>query len=180
VSRSVRTFLPVVGDPTALAQAFDGDPQRWLPSARQEGASTWRLTVRAGSFSRPVIATVGAPWRAGRTRWRSLSWDPVDQDGGTGALDRLLPRLDGELGLHLRRGGPATLVFDARYHPPGGSLGTAVDVLALSRVARGTVERLLEEVAAKLAAEAVMLGPGSNGSPKRDLPDHHGARSVTT
>ncbi len=182
--RSVRTFLPVVGDPTSLARAFDGDPQRWLPAARQEGPSRWRIKAHAGSLSRPVMVTIGPPWRASRTYWRTVSWDPVDpQDGAPTALDRFLPTLDGELGLHLRRGGPATLVLDARYQPPGGALGEAVDALALSRVARGTVERFLEDVAARLAAEALLVAPaGPNGerSAARDLPEHDGARTVHT
>lgn len=182
MARSVRTFLPAVGDPNALARAFDGDPQRWLPAARQEGANTWRLTAYAGSFSRPVLATIGSPWRAGRTRWRTLTWDPVDEGGDTSGLDRLLPSLDGELGLHLRRGGPSTLLLDARYHPPGGTVGAAVDALALSRVARDTVERFLEEVVAKLTAEALLIGPPpvKGVSPARDLPHDHRAGPVRT
>ena len=179
--RSVRTFLPAVGDPAALGRAFDGDPQRWLPRARQEGPDTWRLTVFAGSLSRPVLVRVGAPWRAGRTHWRTLSWDPVDPDGESSAFDRLLPSLDGELGLHLRRGGPATVVLDARYNPPGGTVGVAVDALALSRVARATVERFLEDVNSKLAAEALLTGTAPvvrAPSPAGDLPDHHRAGTV--
>lgn len=177
MARSVRTFLPVVGDSVALGRAFDGDPHRWLPTARQEGPDTWRLTAHAGSLSRPILVTIGSPWRAGRTHWRSLSWDPVDTDGESSTVSRLLPSLDGEVGLHLRRGGPATVVLDARYHPPGGSVGAAVDVLALSRVARGTVERFLEEVAAKLAAEAILTGrpAAERNSRTGDLPDQYRA-----
>ncbi len=187
MTRSVRTFLPVVGDADALAEAFEGDPGRWLPAARHEGAGRWRVTAHAGSLSRPVAVSVGAPWRAGRTRWRSLSWDPVDPEGGSATVDRFLPSLDGEVGLHLRRGGPATLVLDARYQPPGGTLGAAADAIALSRVARTTVERFLEEAAARLAAEAVLLGPtavhgagGRGASAARDLPEHDGAGAVAT
>ena len=178
--RSVRTFLPVVGDSAALGRAFDGDPQRWLPTARQEGPDGWRLTAHAGSFARPVLVTIGSPWRAGRTHWRSLSWDPVDTEGESSAVSRLLPSLDGEIGLHLRRGGPATVVLDARYHPPGGSVGAAVDALALSRVARGTVERFLEDVSAKLAAEALLMGTPAvdKASVTGDLPDQHRAGTV--
>lgn len=189
MARSIRTFLPAVGDPAALARAFDGDPERWLPASRQEGPTVWRLTAYAGSLSRPVLVTVGAPWHAGRTRWRTVSWDPVDHDGEATHFDRLLPSLDGELGLHLRRGGPVTLLLDARYQPPGGSVGSAVDALALSRVARRTVERFLEDVAAKLAAEAMLIGPPRNGdrpaaaatvSGAGDLPDEHRAGAVLT
>jgi len=180
VTRNIRTFLPLVGEPTALALAFESDPQRWLPAARQEGAHRWRLEARAGSLSRPVLVTVGTPWRAGRTRWRSVAWTPVDpQDGEPTTLDRFLPTLEGELGVHLRRGGPATLMFDVRYEPPGGPFGSAADALALSRVARGTVERFLEEVAPRLTAEAILLAPaGPRRSAAGDLPDEHRTGAV--
>lgn len=180
MTRNIRTFLPVTGEPTALTRAFEGDPQRWLPTARHEGADRFRLEAYAGSLSRPVTATVGAPWRAGRTRWRAVAWEPVDpQDGQPAAFDRFLPTLEGELGLHLRRGGPATLVFAVRYDPPGGPLGSAVDALALSRVARSTVDRFLEEVAARLTAEAVMIAPPlTSGSAAGNLPEEHRTGAV--
>jgi hypothetical protein len=159
MSSNVRAFLPVVGDVAGLVQAFEGDPRPWLPSARREGADRWLLTVRAGSFSRTVRAAVGAPWRAGTTYWRSVSWDPLPGEHEAVALERFLPSLDGELGLHTDPGASSTLVFDARYQPPGGVLGAAVDAVALHRVARHTVERFVETVAAGLAAEAALHGP---------------------
>lgn len=165
MARTIRTFLPVVGDPTALSDAFTGDPQRWLPGSRRDGPDTWLLLLRAGALSRTVRATVGEPWRAGGTRWRSLSWDPVPAGGEPGAIDRLLPSLDGELGLHVQPGGAVTLVFDARYLPPGGALGDAVDAVAMSRVARGTVERFLEELTAALGSEALLIGGASDDEP---------------
>lgn len=184
MARSIRTFLPVVGEPAVLAKAFEGDPSRWLPAARQEGPDRWRFVAHAGTLSRPVIASVGSPWRAGRARWRSLAWEPIDAgDGAPATLDRFLPSLDGELGIHLRRGGPATLMLDARYDPPGGALGAAVDAVALSRVARGTVERFLADVVARLSAEAVLLGPVTPPkpeSPTGDLPHHDRTGAVRT
>jgi len=180
VPRSVRTFLPVVGDPVALATAFDGDPARWLPGARRDGPENFVLALRAGSLTRTVRATVGAPWRAGQTRWRTLSWDPISEAGEPAPVDRLLPSLDGELGLHAQSGGRTTLLLDARYRPPGGALGGAVDAVGLHRLALTTVERFLEEITARLAGEALLLddGPASpepGASATRNGPDHHRA-----
>lgn len=156
--RSVRRFLPVVGEEAAVAAAFTGDPQRWLPAARHEGPDRFAFAVRAGSLRREVHATIGTPWRAGSTRWRTIAWDLAPVDGDVPAFDRLLPSLDGELGLHLESSGRATLVLDARYQPPGGPLGAAADTVALHRIARHTVERFLEELAAGLASEALLVG----------------------
>lgn len=158
MSTTVRTFLPVVGDVTGLVEAFEGEPRTWLPDARRDGPDHWILRVRAGALSRPVRAFLGAPWRAGPTRWRTLSWDPLPGEREAMSLDRFLPSLDGELGLHLEKDGGATLILDARYQPPGGPLGAAFDAVALHRVARHTVERFVETVAAGLAAEAALHG----------------------
>lgn len=173
--RTVRTFLPVAGQPDALVRAFEGDPVRWLPSARREGPDGFAIVVRGGSLSRTVLASVGAPWRAGSTRWRTLSWDPLAEDSSALPLERLLPSLDGELGLHIGPHDSVTLVLDARYQPPGGAVGTAADVVALGRVAHGTVERLVSDVAARLSAEALLLGDRSAAG---DPPDEYRASAV--
>jgi len=167
VVRTVRTFLPVSGEPAALAAAFEGEPSRWLPAARREGPDVYALKVRAGSLSRTVEATMGQPWQAGATHWRTLSWDPVGVDADAVPLERLLPCLDGEIGLHVESQGRVTLVLDARYQPPGGPIGTAVDTVALGRIARSTVERFLGDVASQLSAEALLI---ADVSPPGDTP----------
>lgn len=156
MSRSVRSFLPVAGDPGQLRRAFTGDPGRWLPGARAKGPEVWTVTLRAGSWSRNVDLHLGAPWRVGEGQWRTLSWEPVAHDGEPGAVDRLLPSLEGELGLHVLDG-ITTMVLDGRYTPPGGPVGTALDGVALQRVARTTVERLLADLASHLSAESLLL-----------------------
>lgn len=163
---SIRTFLPIAGEPAALATAFAQPPLRWLPGPIVTDQGLYRFTVHAGSLHRLVEASVGAPWRAGSTSWRSVAWDPLTEE-------HLLPSLDGELGLHLEPGRRATLLFDARYRPPGGVFGAAVDAVGLRRVARGTVERFLEQVAARLSAEAVLIA-GSAGDP----PQQHRAAAT--
>lgn len=152
MTRSVRAFLPVAGDPTALRRAFVGDPTRWLPDARRVGPDGWAMTVRAGQLSRTVECHLGEPWRAGGSQWRALGWQPsVDDD----ALERFLPSLEGELGLHIVEG-VVTIMLDARYEAPGGPVGSALDSMGLQRVARITVERLLADIAARLTAEALL------------------------
>lgn len=148
------------------------------------------LPLRAGSLTRTVSVRLGQPWRAGATRWRTLSWDPTAEVGEGAPLERLLPSLDGELGLHLESGGRVTLVLDARYRPPGGRLGVAMDAMALRRVALTTVERFLEDIAARLAAEALLIGDDALPARRRaraeqpgsplygHVPDEHGASTA--
>jgi hypothetical protein len=157
VSRSVRAFLPVPGDPDAVAAAFAGDPLRWLPQVRREGPGRYLMVLHAGALTRSVRTRLGQPWRAGSTQWRSITWDPIGDIGEAAPTERLLPSFDGELGLHLQHGNVVTLILDGRYRPPGGALGVAADAALLHRVARGTTERFLEDVASRLAAEALLV-----------------------
>jgi hypothetical protein len=173
VSRSIRTFLPVPGTPEDLAAAFEGDPRSWFtgaPSQRSGGSVSITTPVRAGALAHPVILTFGVPWQVGATRWRPLRWEPAQGDG-SGPLERLLPSFEGELGLHLYGAGRCTLLLDGRYEPPGAALGQALDAVALHRVARSTVERLLEDVAAQLTAQAVLIdGLPAKRSTRRHAP----------
>lgn len=152
MTTSVRAFLPVAGDPTALRRAFVGDPTRWLPDARRSGPQRWTMPVRAGQLARLVDCRLGDPWRAGGSQWRALSWEPSVHDD---AMERFLPSLEGELGLHVLEG-VVTLMLDGRYRAPGGAVGSALDSLGLQRVARATVERLLADIAARLTAESLL------------------------
>lgn len=156
MTRTVRAFLPVSGQPDALVATFEGDPKRWLPDGRRDGPDDYVFMVTAGSLTRPVSARIGAPWRSGATRWRSICWDPVAEDGNRGTLDRMLPSLDAELGLHIGAPDRVTLLLDGRYRPPGGAVGLAADTIALGRVARSTVEHVLEEIVARLAAATLL------------------------
>ena len=159
MARTVRVFLPVTGDREGLATAFDDDPIRWLPAAKPDGPRRYVLTLRAGSLHREVRASIGSPWRAGETHGRALSWEPINDEGGSGLVERFLPSLDGELGLHLAGTDHSTLVLDARYRPPGGHLGEALDASMLRRVSRATVERFLEDITPRLAAEGLLRAP---------------------
>jgi hypothetical protein len=179
MTRSLRAFLPVAGPQAALVVAFTGDPDRWLPAARRDGDDEWTVRLRAGGLTRPVHARLGEPWQAGATWWRTLSWDPATEPDATIPVERLLPSLDGELGLHTDETGRTTLVLDARYRPPGGALGAAMDAVALHRVARSSVERLLEDVGARLAGESQHLDAGTeSGASDGNAPHQDGATSL--
>lgn len=164
MERTIRVFLPVQGEPSAILAGFRDAPDRWLPEARL-GERGLTSTVRAGGIARGVLVRVGDPWVVGATHWRSLRWDPLADDDGPGPTDRLLPAFDGELGLHVvdAGSGPApgstkpgriTLILDGRYVPPGGSVGAALDSVAMGRVAQRSLERFLEDLAANLQVRA--------------------------
>lgn len=150
MSRSLRSFLPLDADPADAVAVFRDDPQLWLPDGRHAGPDRWVLSVGPAGFSHPVTLTIGSPWQVGRTWWRSWCWEPL---GGTeGSPNRLLPRLDAELGLAVRPNAHATLILDGRYDPPGGRIGEAVDAVALGRLATSTADRLLRDISVPLRA----------------------------
>lgn len=145
MARELRCFQPLEGPAIALSDAFMHDPERWLLDAEQDDTGRLLLDVHAGSLTRTVRVRLGEPWHVTRTAWRSLSWEPVGGADDT-SVSRFLPALDGELGIHVDASDRATLVLDARYLPPGGLLGAAVDAVALNRLARQTGQRFLEDV----------------------------------
>ena len=169
MSSSIRTFLPISCEPEGLVEAFEGDPGRWLPDSRRDGPDHWMAPVRAGSLRHTVRVQVGESWRSGTTVWRRLAWEPIAPEGESGLIERALPSLESEVGLHHQQDGRCTLVVDARYDPPGGALGAAADVVALRRVARRTVDSFMQAVAARLSAEALLVDPGT-GDAEGDHP----------
>jgi len=150
MARELRTFQPIEGPADALTAAFASDPSDWLPTAAPVAEDTWLFAVHAGSLARRVRARIGRPWHVTRTSWRSVSWEPVRGSDDRTSAHRMLPPLDGEVGIHVDAAGRVTLVLDARYLPPGGLLGAAVDAVALHRLARQTGQRFLQDVGAGL------------------------------
>ncbi|MFP4233855.1 MAG: hypothetical protein ACLFUG_02885 [Nitriliruptoraceae bacterium] len=147
----VRVFLPLSGSPPDLIERFAGEPT-WLPDAEPTADGRWRIALHAGGFHRAVAVRIGEPWMAAATRWRAISWDPAwpESSPPSRLVEWLLPTFDGEIGIH-DRGGVASLVIDGRYEPPGGGFGSAVDELALHRVARRTVEGLGAAISSELS-----------------------------
>jgi hypothetical protein len=161
--RPLAVFLPLAGDPVCLRSSFRADPERWLPDARSHGEDCWSTVVHGVGWSQRVAMRVGAPWSSTNTLWRSLSWEPLRAEEGGDRPVRHLPTFDGELGLFVA-GDRATLAIEGRYRAPGGPFGAVLDGLALHRVARGTADRLMEDVAARLREAAKELCPGSDAA----------------
>jgi len=168
--RELRAFQPLDGPADALVAAFAGDAATWLPDASPRPDGGWSMSVHGASWSREVHAALGEPWTVTRSTWRSLSWEPVTVAGDT---NRMLPQLDGEIGIHVDESRRATLIVDARYLPPGGFLGAAADAVALHRLARGTAQRFLQDVGASLLRVAAAASAS-----ERNTPEHAGTASV--
>ena len=160
-------FLPLVGDPSLLRSGLEGDPTGWLPDAHVAPDGRWSTVLHGAGWSHRVAVRVGAPWESTTTLWRSLSWEPArTEESEADRPVRHLPTFDGELGLFVS-GDIASLAIEGRYRAPGGPLGAMLDGLALHRVARGTANRLLQDIAVLLREGADQVRTGGSTPPSR-------------
>ncbi|QBI19144.1 hypothetical protein ER308_06045 [Egibacter rhizosphaerae] len=145
MGRHVFQTCPVLGDTTQVQHAFTSDPGTWLPApADAVDHDTWTIRLTAGPATQSVHATVGAPFDLGEVTWRTIRWQPPED----ATLHRFLPAFTGEIGL--RAADTGTLVVQGHYAPPGGTVGSAIDTLALHRVADATIHTLVASVAERL------------------------------
>jgi hypothetical protein len=93
-----------------------------------------------------VEITVGEPYRSSIRTSLPLSWTAP----GTGSL---FPSLDADVDV-ARLGSERTLLsISARYRPPLGPVGRALDRAVMHRVAEATVKDFLDHVAEALRKE---------------------------
>lgn len=148
--RPLAAFLPLAGEPACLRSVFRADPQRWLPEAGPLGEGRWSAVVPGPGWPERVALRIGIPWASSNTLWRSLSWEPLPGEDPDGEWTRRhLAIFDGELGLFVSGDG-ASLAIDGRYRAPAAIVGAPTDEVALRRTVRGTADRLMVDVAAKL------------------------------
>ncbi len=152
MSRPLAVFLPLAAPLDRAVERVLDDPITWLPEgSRASGPHTYRLSLHGAGFDRPVLATIGPTWLVNDGCWRTLAWTPAPSDADVLPVDRILPSFSGELGVHGDLGDHPTLVLSGTYDVPGAVVGTLIDQLALSRVARRSAERLLGDIGAELA-----------------------------
>jgi hypothetical protein len=140
----VRYFLELPLAAGRVEQALLDPPAEWL------SAMAGNAEVGAGPLGdrlgRRVAVSVGVPVRLPSMTSLPLTWEPIGMEG-------LLPRLEGDLEVGPLGGGRTQLAISARYRPPLGAVGRAVDRVLLHRVAEATVKDFLDRVGAAIMAE---------------------------
>src|SRR4029453_12737748 len=96
---------------------------------------------------RQVRIQLGEPVRFPSMTSLPLTWEPVGLEG-------VLPRLDANLELGSLGGDRTQLAISARYRPPLGAVGRAVDRVLLHRVAEATVKDFLDRVGKAITNQA--------------------------
>ena len=151
----VRYYLELPLPADKVEQALLDAPGEWLAAlagtAQQRGDGLL-AQVGVGPLSqrlaRRVAVTLGSPVRFPSMTSLPLSWEPVGSQG-------LLPRLEADLEVGPLGEGRTQLAISARYRPPLGAVGRAVDRVLLHRVAEATVKDFLDRLGAAITAVVV-------------------------
>jgi hypothetical protein len=150
----VEIDMPYIGVEAAL---IDG-PERWMPGlARTAGDRGEQLLVEVGFGShehrleREVEISFGTPMRFPSQTVLPMSWRPTSGE-------RLLPALEADLEVAPLGPHRTQLAISARYRPPLGAVGRALDRALLRRVAEATVKDFLDRVAAGLPLHPAPAG----------------------
>jgi hypothetical protein len=131
----VRYFLELPLPAGRVEQALLDSPAEWLSAlagnAQQRGGG---LLAEVGvgplgdRLGRRVALGLGVPVRFPSMTSLPLTWEPIGMEG-------LFPRLEADLEVGRLGEERTQLAISARYRPPLGAVGRAVDRLLLHRVA---------------------------------------------
>ncbi len=147
--------LPIPAD--RVEQAICASPASWIPGLADEAnAHGERLLAEVGlgdrvRLTRRVVVDLGRPMRFPSRIVVPLRWRPAAEGG-------LLPPLDADIEVAPLAPESTQLSMSARYVPPWGALGSALDRALLHRVAEATVKDFLDRMGAALTASAAAVG----------------------
>ena len=142
----VRYYVEVPLPAAQVESALLASPAEWLSSmagAAQEDGDGLLTAVGVGPLgprlTRRVTIQLAEPVRFPSMTSLPLTWEPVGLEG-------LLPRLDATIEVGPLGEDRTQLAISARYRPPMGVVGQAVDRVLLHRVAEATVKDFLDRL----------------------------------
>jgi hypothetical protein len=153
-----RYFVELSTSPADVEATLVSSPEGWLPGlagAAQDHGDALLAEVGFGErvrVDRTVSIEIGEPVHALTKTVIPLRWTAMDAPG-------LFPSLEADLEIAPLGADSTQLAISARYRPPLGSLGRAMDRAVLHRVAEATVKDFLDRVADRVrVAVASRLG----------------------
>lgn len=149
----VRYFMELDDPFDRVEQALLADPSSWVPGmARAAGDRGERLLAEVGfavdegrRVDKEVEISFTEPYRSAIKTRLPMSWR------ATGPR-RLFPSLEADLEVAALGAMRTQISISARYRPPMGPLGRALDRAMLHRVAEATVKDFLDRVGEMVAA----------------------------
>ena len=146
----VRYYLELPLPPARVEQALLGSPE-WLSELAGEAqrrGDVLLADVGVGPLGprlgRRVAVQLGKPVAFPSMTSLPMTWEPLGMDG-------LFPRLDADLEVGPLGEDRTQLAISARYRPPLGVVGQAIDRVLLHRVAEATVKDFLDRVGQAIA-----------------------------
>jgi len=146
----VRYFTDVERPFEILEPVILDAPERWLPAIASDAESKAnRLLTEVGfgagrvRLEKGVVVEIGSPQRLEGKAVVPMTWTPED-------AGRLFPRLEADIELSAFGAQRSQVAISARYQPPMGVLGRAVDRAMLHLVAEATIKDFLDRVAESL------------------------------
>jgi hypothetical protein len=148
----VRYYLDLPIPAPTVEQALLEDPEAWVPgllrAAEDRGEHLLAevgFDVDPGRIDKEVEIRLGAPYRTPSKILLPMTWRAT-------GVERLFPQLDADLEVAALGPARTQLSISARYRPPMGAVGRALDRALLHRVAEATVKDFLDRVAERLSA----------------------------
>jgi hypothetical protein len=155
----IRYYIELSLAVATVEQALVGSPTGWLSTmageaqARGDGLlGEVGVGPLGGRLRRQVRIRLGEPVRFPSMTSLPLTWEPVGLEG-------VLPQLDANLELGSLGGDRTQLAISARYRPPLGVVGRAVDRVLLHRVAEATLKDFLDRVGQAIRDQAMTDRP---------------------
>jgi hypothetical protein len=148
-----RYFVELSLPPEEVEHALADDPRRWLPGLAEHANHHGDVLLADVGFGNPihvkrsVVVELGPTIRTTTKTVFPLRWEASGPAG-------MFPALDADLEVAPLPSGRSQLAMSARYVPPFGALGRAIDRAVLSRVAEATLKDFLDRVAAAIDAAA--------------------------
>ena len=146
----VRYYVEVPLAATRVEAALLASPPEWLSAmagAAQAHGDELLTAVGVGPLGprlgRRVVIELGEPARFPSMTSLPLTWEPA-------GLESLLPRLDASIEVGSLGEDRTQLAISARYRPPLGVVGRAVDRVLLHRVAEATLKDFLDRLGAAI------------------------------
>ena len=141
-----------------VERLLGSDPRRWMPGLAEDANHRGDLLLAEVGFGeairvkREVVVELGPPIRSSSKVSFPLRWQASDHPG-------LFPALDADLEVAPIDPLRTHLAMSARYAPPLGALGRAIDRAVLSRVAEATLKDFLDRVAEAIGSARPVHGP---------------------
>jgi len=140
-----RYFVELPMDPDRVEDALLRDPHSWLPGLASEANFQGDILLAEVGFgddirmARTVAIELGDPVTMPSKTVVPIRWTAVGASG-------LFPALDADLEIAPLNAHRTQLAMSARYVPPLGALGRAIDRAILFRVAEATLKDFLDRV----------------------------------